>query len=113
MRYKGDYSPTYVLDPEDYTWFPLEEFRPLLDQYHYASCARPDRCLSAPATKPCAWLTCFHTICWLYEANATSTDPPREPPGDVLGTVKVVVRLVRNTITVADLTVSHFTPDAS
>ncbi|TBU33230.1 arginine-tRNA-protein transferase [Dichomitus squalens] len=85
MRYKGEYSPTYVLDPEDYTWFPLEQFRPLLDQYHYASCAHPDRCLDTPATE---------------------AYPPQEPADEVLDRVRVMVGFEQNTIIVGNLTES-------
>ncbi|TBU58360.1 arginine-tRNA-protein transferase [Dichomitus squalens] len=85
MRYKGEYSPTYVLDPEDYTWFPLEQFRPHLDQYHYASCAHPDRCLDAPATE---------------------AYPPQEPADEVLDRVRVMVGFEQNTIIVGNLTES-------
>lgn len=43
MRYKGEYAPSYLLDPEEYTWHPLEECRSLLEKYHYAAFAHPDR----------------------------------------------------------------------
>ena len=52
MRYKGEYSPSYLADPEEYTWHPLEKCRPLLDKNHYASFAHPDHCLTKPATTP-------------------------------------------------------------
>ena len=42
MRYKGEYAPSYLLDPEEYTWHPLEECTPLLDKYRYASFAHPE-----------------------------------------------------------------------
>ncbi len=50
MRYKGEYSPTYMLDPEEYEWFPMEKFRPLLDKNHYVSFAHPEHCLTVPTT---------------------------------------------------------------
>ena len=44
MRYKGDYKPQYVLDPESYEWNPLEgEMRKLLDEKPYVSLARERR----------------------------------------------------------------------
>lgn len=44
MRYKGDYSPQYVLDPESYEWNPLEgELRSLLDKRSYVSLSRHRR----------------------------------------------------------------------
>lgn len=53
MRYKGDYAPSYLLDPEEYTWHPLEECRPLLDKYRYVSFAHPDQALAGPYTGSC------------------------------------------------------------
>ncbi|KZO98195.1 hypothetical protein CALVIDRAFT_562577 [Calocera viscosa TUFC12733] len=41
MRYKGDYSPSYLLDPEEYTWHPLASCTPLLDKHRYVSFAHP------------------------------------------------------------------------
>lgn len=41
MRYKGDYKPQYVLDPESYEWNPLEgELKSLLDKKTYVSLSR-------------------------------------------------------------------------
>ncbi len=41
MRYKGDYKPQYVLDPESYDWNPLDgELRSLLDSKPYVSLSR-------------------------------------------------------------------------
>jgi hypothetical protein len=41
MRYKGDYKPQYVLDPETYEWNPLEgEVRELMAQQKYVSLSR-------------------------------------------------------------------------
>jgi arginine-tRNA-protein transferase len=38
MRYKGDYKPQYVLDPESYDWDPLDgELKSLLDKKTYVS----------------------------------------------------------------------------
>ncbi|KAI6106238.1 arginine-tRNA-protein transferase [Pisolithus croceorrhizus] len=49
MRYKGDYSPSYLADPEDYTLHPLESCIPLLDRYHYATFTQPEHSLESPA----------------------------------------------------------------
>jgi arginine-tRNA-protein transferase len=41
MRYKGDYKPQHVLDPETYEWNPLDgELSTLLDKQSYVSMAR-------------------------------------------------------------------------
>lgn len=43
MRYKGEYSPSFLLDPEEYSWHPLKECVPLLDKYAYACFTHPER----------------------------------------------------------------------
>ncbi|KAF2866165.1 arginine-tRNA-protein transferase [Massariosphaeria phaeospora] len=44
MRYKGDFRPQYVLDPESYEWNPLDgEVRHLLDMKPYVSLSRERR----------------------------------------------------------------------
>jgi arginine-tRNA-protein transferase len=41
MRYKGDYKPQHVLDPESYDWNPLDgELKSLLDKKTYVSLSR-------------------------------------------------------------------------
>ncbi|GJE84438.1 arginyl-tRNA--protein transferase 1 [Phanerochaete sordida] len=42
MRYKGEYAPSYLLDPEEYTWHPLEQCASALDHVRYASFAHPE-----------------------------------------------------------------------
>lgn len=58
MRYKGEYSPSYLADPvsrilidiglsdhrlqETCAWFPLPTCLPLLDEYRYACFENPD-----------------------------------------------------------------------
>lgn len=41
MRYKGDYAPSYLLDPESYEWYPLETCKPLLDKHRYVCFSNP------------------------------------------------------------------------
>lgn len=44
MRYKGEYKPSYLLDPETYDWNPLDgELRQLLDAKSYVSLSRERR----------------------------------------------------------------------
>ncbi|PVI05842.1 arginine-tRNA-protein transferase 1 [Periconia macrospinosa] len=44
MRYKGEYKPQHVLDPESFEWNPLEgELRSLLDKKPYVSLSRERR----------------------------------------------------------------------
>ncbi|KAG8722494.1 Arginyl-tRNA--protein transferase 1 [Ceratobasidium sp. 394] len=37
MKYKGEYDPSYLLDPESYTWHPLKNWIPLLNEHKYAT----------------------------------------------------------------------------
>ncbi|KAL1880960.1 Arginyl-tRNA--protein transferase 1 [Paecilomyces lecythidis] len=47
MRYKGTYRPQYILDPESYTWDPLDgELSKKLDERPYVSLSR-DRKLAS------------------------------------------------------------------
>jgi hypothetical protein len=53
MRYKGEYRPQHVLDPETYEWSPLDgELRNLLDTKRYVSLSRERRRLEAMAKPP-------------------------------------------------------------
>lgn len=45
MRYKGEYSPSFLLDPETYTWYPLKDCIKLLDEYRYACFSHPEHSL--------------------------------------------------------------------
>jgi len=47
MRYKGEYSPSSLLDPESYIWHPLDIWKPLLDKHRYTSVSFPERSLGA------------------------------------------------------------------
>ncbi|GLB33700.1 putative ATE1 [Lyophyllum shimeji] len=46
MRYKGEYSPSYLADPETYDWFPLPSCLPLLEANRYAVFSHPERSLN-------------------------------------------------------------------
>ncbi|RHZ50559.1 hypothetical protein Glove_495g22 [Diversispora epigaea] len=41
MKYKGQYKPSDLLDPETYEWHPIERCRSLLDKYKYVSFDNP------------------------------------------------------------------------
>lgn len=45
MQYKGEYSPSYLLDPEEYTWYPFKKCTELLSQHRYVCFTRPDEYL--------------------------------------------------------------------
>ncbi|KAI0091932.1 arginine-tRNA-protein transferase [Irpex rosettiformis] len=52
MRYKGEYSPSYLADPEDYSWHPLEECVPLLEKNRYACFAHPEHSIEGDYVGP-------------------------------------------------------------
>ncbi|KAF8592679.1 hypothetical protein K439DRAFT_1504475 [Ramaria rubella] len=45
MRYKGDFAPSYLLDPEEYSWFLLEKCKSTLEKHRYACFSRPENSL--------------------------------------------------------------------
>ncbi|KAG6837543.1 hypothetical protein H0H93_007724 [Arthromyces matolae] len=49
MRYKADYAPSYLTDPETHNWYPVAHCLPLLDKYRYASFSHPDESRNTPA----------------------------------------------------------------
>lgn len=50
MRYKGEYSPSYLADPETYEWFHLEECVQLLQNFRYACFSKPEHCIDSEAS---------------------------------------------------------------
>jgi hypothetical protein len=46
MRYKGDYAPSYLADPETYEWYPLSACVPLLEKHRYACFSNPARSIT-------------------------------------------------------------------
>lgn len=49
MRYKAEYSPSYLADPETYEWYPFEQCKPLLEGNRYACFSEPDHCIAKEA----------------------------------------------------------------
>ncbi|KAF5337715.1 hypothetical protein D9611_014530 [Ephemerocybe angulata] len=49
MRYKGEYSPSYLADPETYEWYPLETCIPLLQTHRYACFSNVEHCIEGVA----------------------------------------------------------------
>lgn len=45
MRYKGEYAPSYLADPEDFTWHPLKECQAILDGHRYGAFTNPEHSL--------------------------------------------------------------------
>ncbi|KAF8665813.1 hypothetical protein AX16_000256 [Volvariella volvacea WC 439] len=47
MKYKGEYSPSFLADPETYAWYPLDDCKKLLDQHRYACFSSPEHSMTA------------------------------------------------------------------
>ncbi|VDB97018.1 unnamed protein product [Peniophora sp. CBMAI 1063] len=45
MRYKGEYSPSYLADPEDFSWHRLEPCLKQLETHRYACFSKPEHSL--------------------------------------------------------------------
>ncbi|KAH9994119.1 arginine-tRNA-protein transferase [Russula compacta] len=45
MKYKGEYSPSYLADPEDFSWHPLSSCKNALEQFRYACFTHPEHSL--------------------------------------------------------------------
>ncbi|KAK7695493.1 hypothetical protein QCA50_000129 [Cerrena zonata] len=61
MRYKGEYSPSFLADPEDYSWHPLGQCKTLLDNHRFACFTHPE-----------------HSLTEVYKGPADGTDIPPE-----------------------------------
>ncbi|THV08686.1 hypothetical protein K435DRAFT_959219, partial [Dendrothele bispora CBS 962.96] len=48
MRYKGEYQPSYLCDPETYIWFPFKDCVKSLDKHRYACFSFPKHSLEGP-----------------------------------------------------------------
>ncbi|KAJ7937169.1 arginine-tRNA-protein transferase [Mycena leptocephala] len=81
MRYKGDYYPSYLADPETYDWFPLESCIPLLEKYRYACFSQLEHSSAEPP-----------------ESMPIAKRPP--PDDDLLSKVHLVHSIKDNKITV-------------
>ncbi|KAJ7129806.1 arginine-tRNA-protein transferase [Mycena epipterygia] len=89
MRYKGEYSPSYLADPENYAWFPLKTCIPLLEKYRYACFSQPDNS-TAEAADP-----------------LTIEEPPH-PSDDVLNDIHLVSGIEDNKISVIPVNKSPY-----
>ncbi|KAJ7283769.1 arginine-tRNA-protein transferase [Mycena rebaudengoi] len=75
MRYKGEYSPSYLADPETYAWFPIKDCAPLLEKYRYACFSDPD-----------------HSMAEVPNPTSTSGQEPPQPSDETLDRIHMVVR---------------------
>ncbi|KAF8631547.1 hypothetical protein AX15_002303 [Amanita polypyramis BW_CC] len=49
MRYKGEYSPSYLADPVTYQWYPLKDCILLLEKNRYARFSEPSQSIQGDA----------------------------------------------------------------
>jgi arginine-tRNA-protein transferase len=83
MKYKGEYSPSFLADPEDFTWHPLPACERELERFRYACFTHPEHSLEGPPP-----LLGIEPPPKIPEKNlshvrylvATRDDPPRSVP---------------------------------
>lgn len=91
MRYKGEYSPSFLVDPETQTWYPLEMWRPLLDKFRYVSISHPENSIEGPYAGPSMPNSLLmHDI----HANMITVHEPHVPNEDLQG-ISVLVEVKR------------------
>ncbi|KAI0282296.1 arginine-tRNA-protein transferase [Russula aff. rugulosa BPL654] len=52
MKYKGEYSPSYLADPEDFSWHPLSACENALERFRYACFTHPEHSLTGQPSSP-------------------------------------------------------------
>jgi len=52
MRYKGDFKPSELADPETFEWHSLEKCAPILDKHRYGCFTNPEHSLNEPPPPP-------------------------------------------------------------
>ncbi|KAF8914574.1 arginine-tRNA-protein transferase [Mucidula mucida] len=50
MRYKGEYSPSFLADPETFEWYALEKYKSLLDSNRYTCFSQPEHSTNEPVS---------------------------------------------------------------
>ncbi|KAI9513199.1 arginine-tRNA-protein transferase [Russula earlei] len=74
MRYKGEYSPSYLSDPEDFSWHPLSSCEKALERFRYACFTHPEHSLEG-------------------EPPLIGIEPPPQIPEATLSEVRFLVHL--------------------
>jgi len=118
MRYKGEYSPSFLADPviiqqfslpsliwyglkETYDWFPLSSCVPLLERHRYACFSHPDHSLvEFPDEGQGKWLT---VVARVLIGNLQADDPLLGQ--DYIDQILVVSGVTDNTISTKPITV--------
>jgi len=88
MRYKGEYAPSYLLDPEEYTWHPMRDCVPLLEKHYYVPFAHPSRArrpMGEPVPEPAT------NAADDYDYDEEDAEAPAAPPvsSSTLAAVKI------------------------
>ncbi|KAJ7179881.1 arginine-tRNA-protein transferase [Mycena crocata] len=89
MRYKGEYSPSFLADPETYDWYPLKTCIPLLEKYRYACFSQPDHSTAEAA-------------------DSLTIEEPTQPSDNILKKVRLVRGIEDNKITVIPVNKSPY-----
>ncbi|KAG1755820.1 arginine-tRNA-protein transferase [Suillus lakei] len=87
MKYKGEYSPSYLADPEKFTWFPLVDCVPQLEKFRYAAFVHPEHSLEGP--------------------QDPGEGPPVRVSEELLNEVMVIYSMQGGTISVIPINSSH------
>ncbi|EJD01439.1 uncharacterized protein FOMMEDRAFT_90177, partial [Fomitiporia mediterranea MF3/22] len=72
MRYKGEYSPSFLLDPEEYSWYPLKDCTSLLDSHRYACFSHPEHSVKDPGIPPECEFSIFVNFTLYFTKTASS-----------------------------------------
>lgn len=56
MNYKGQYAPSDLLDPVDYQWHPIEQFKKQLDSKSFVTFAKEEEKGEKKRDYPPGWL---------------------------------------------------------
>lgn len=87
MKYKGGFSPSYLADPEEFTWFPLADCIPQLEKFRYAAFVHPEHSLEGP--------------------QDPGEDPPVRVSEELLNEVMVIYSMQQGAISIIPVSLSH------
>lgn len=107
MKYKGEFSPSYLADPvctftlsasarihssplqEDFSWHPLSACENALERFRYACFAHPERSLEGQPSS-IGIGTCFiqpSLLCFYYPGPPLLKEPPPQIPETILSEI--------------------------
>ncbi|KAF9055236.1 hypothetical protein BDZ89DRAFT_1055831 [Hymenopellis radicata] len=91
MRYKGEYSPSFLADPETFEWYPLDKYKSLLDSNRYTCFSRPEHSTNEPVPTE----------------KDLNLPAPTLTTALQIGTVNIIDDIQNGTIILDDVTVSE------